>query len=547
MGSRAVATLILLLASGAHAQVSDPVPGSIPLGAVAVHLEVVAELPDSGSVSRPRARPMLLAGDGSGRRFVADQNGLIYQIHPDGSLSVFLDVAAATDLVADQGQKGVSAFAFHPDYFDPTAPGFGRFYTASAQTPSSGTPDHPVPVGAPTSHHTVIHEWQVDPANPDQIEPASAREVLRIGQPYADHNVGQIGFDPHAVPGSPDRGLLYIAMGDGGNGEPCCPLAAVDPLFLGQDLASPLGAILRIDPLQGGSGAYRIPDDNPFAGDGDPQTLGEIWAYGLRNPHRFSWDPGGVGDLFVSDIGQANVEEIDLVEGGGNYGWSEREGTYLLMHDNAVEVYDLPLDDAGYGFVYPVIQYDHDEGDHAVSGGYVYRGTRVPQLSGQYVFGDLVSGRVFYAPADLMDGTGVVSFSELRLIDSADHTPKSLLEMVGDGVAAPRADLRFGLDDDGEIYLVTKRDGRVRRIVKSPACQDGLDNDGDGAIDADGGVSAGLPPEEVTQPDSHCLEGGSPAPWKKGERPEACGLGAELVLFLGPLIWLHRRRRTRAS
>jgi len=543
MKSVALAALVLLLASGARAQVSDPVPGNVPLGDIAIHLEVVAELPDSGPVSRPRARPMLLSGDGGGRRFVADQNGLVYQIHADGGLSVFLDVAATTNLVTNQFQKGVSAFAFHPDYFDPTAPGFGRFYTASAQTSESGTPDHPVPAGAPTSHHSVIHEWQVDPADPDAIEPLSAREVLRIGQPYQDHNVGQIGFDPNAAPGSPDYGLLYIAMGDGGNEEPCCPLSAVDPLFLGQDLASPLGKILRIDPLKDGGNAFRIPDGNPFADDGDPQTLGEIWAYGFRNPHRFSWDPGGAGDLFVSDIGQANVEEIDLVEGGGNYGWSEREGTYLVRHDNSVEVFDLPLDDASRGFVYPVIQYDHDEGDRAVSAGYVYRGTRVPQLTGQYLFGDLASGRVFYAPANLMNGSGAASFAELRLIDSADHTPKSLLEMVGDGVAAPRADLRFGLDDDGEIYLVTKWDGRVRRIVRSPACQDGLDNDGDGAIDADGGVSAGLSPEEVTQPDGQCFKDGSPAPWKQRERPGSCGLGAELVLLLGPALWWRRRLR----
>jgi glucose/arabinose dehydrogenase len=542
-----VMTLVLALGPGAAAQVGDPVPGSIPLGDVAVHVEVVAELPDSGSVSRPRARPMLLTGDGSGRRFVADQNGPIYQIHGDGSLSMFLDVAAATALVANQGQKGVSSFAFHPDYFVPGAPGLGRFYTASSQPTSSGSPDYPVPAGAPTSHHSVLHEWQVDAADPEAIDPTSAREVLRIGEPYGDHNVGQIGFDPNSGPASPDHGLLYIAMGDGGNGEPCCPRAVVDPLFLGQDLSHPLGTLLRIDPLQDGGDAYRIPTSNPFADDGDPATLGEIWAYGLRNPHRFSFDRGGDGALFVSDIGQASLEEVNRVEGGGNYGWSEREGTFLLMHDNEVEVFALPLDDASYGFSYPVIQYDHDEGDRAISGGYVYRSTQVPQIAGQYVFGDLASGRVFYAPADLLDGSGPIGFAELRLIDAADHTPKSLREMVGDGVAASRADLRFGFDDAGEIYLVTKQDGRVRRIAKSPACQDGLDNDGDGRIDADGGVSMGLPPEEVTEPDPNCFAGGSPAPWKTRERARGCGLGGEAAWLLLAAAWLSRRLGRRAG
>jgi hypothetical protein len=336
-------------------------------------------------------------------------------------------------------------------------------------------------------------------------------------------------------------------MGDGGNGEPCCPRAVVDPLFLGQDLSSPLGTLLRIDPLQAGANAYGIPADNPFVSDGDPQTLAEIWAYGLRNPHRFSWDTGGVAGLLVSDIGQANVEEINRVEAGGNYGWSEREGTFLLMHDDEVEVFDLPPDDASNGFVYPVIQYDHDEGDRAISGGYVYRGTRALPLLGRYVFGDLVSGRLFSARADLLDGSGLVPFSELRLIDTGDYTPRSLLEMVGDGVAAPRADLRFGLDDEGEIYLLTKRDGRIRRLVRSPACQDGFDNDGDGKIDADGGVAWGLPAEELTEPDANCLLNGEPVPWRiREQRKRHCGLGGELVLLLLAPPWLRRRPSARA-
>jgi hypothetical protein len=484
---------------------------------------------------------MLLTGDGSGRRFVADQNGFVYQIHSDGGLSTFLDLTTATDLVANQGQKGLSSFAFHPDYFDPEAAGFGRFYTASSQTVSSGLPDYAVPAGAPTSHHSVLHEWQVDPTDADAIDPTSAREILRIAEPYGDHNVGQIGFDPTASPADPHYGLLFIAMGDGGNGEPCCPRAVVDPLFQGQDLSSPLGTLLRIDPLQDGSSAYGIPSDNPFANDGDSQTLGEIFAYGLRNPHRFSFDTGDVAGLLVSDIGQASVEEINRIVAGGNYGWSEREGTFLLMHDNEVEVFPLPPDDASNGFTYPVIQYDHDEGDRAISAGYVYRGTKVGPTRDQYVFGDLVSGRIFVAPATLLDGSGLVAFSELRLIDASDHTPRTLLEMVGDGIAAPRADLRFGRDDEGETYLLTKRDGRVRLIVQSPSCQDGVDNDGDGRIDADGGTAWGLLPGEVTDPDPQCLQSGEPAPWRTRERSRGCGLGGEVALLLLTPRWLTRR------
>ncbi len=171
----------------------------------------------------------------------------------------------------------------------------------------------------------------------------------------------------------------------------------------------------------------------------------------------------------ISDIGLSNVEEINLGRLGVNYGWSEREGTFLVFHDNELEVFGLPADDATFAFTYPVIQYDHDEGDRAISGGYVYRGSQVPTLLGEYVFGDLVSGRVVYAPAASLDGTAQASFQELRFIDAADGVEKSLLEIIGGGKPASRADLRFGTDDSNNIYLVTKQDGSIR-LIGAPAC-----------------------------------------------------------------------------
>jgi hypothetical protein len=366
--------------------------------------------------------------------------------------------------VADQGQRGLSSFAFHPDYHEPGAPGQGRFFTASSQTIASGTPDYPVPAGAPESHHSVIHEWSAS-ADPEVVDPGSAREILRVGEPYGDHNVGRIAFDPNLGPGHPERGLLYIAFGDGGN--VCCPRPTVDPHLVGQSLASPLGSLVRIDPLEppGGGAAYGIPATNPFASDGDPDTLAEIWAWGLRNPHVFSWDRGAQGKLLISDIGQANLEEINVGEIGANYGWSEREGTFLVVHSNEDDVFPLPGNDAAFGYTYPAIQYDHDEGDDAISGGYVLRHALPSSLEGHYVFGDLRSGRVFHAHVAALTGGSPASFEVLRLIDAADGQEKSLLAMIGGGSPAPRADLRFGIDDDGWIHLVTKRDGAVRRLV----------------------------------------------------------------------------------
>jgi hypothetical protein len=245
----------------------------------------------------------------------------------------------------------------------------------------SGTPDYPVPAGAPESHHSVLHEWTVS-IDPEAIDPMSAREILRVGEIYAGHNVGQIAFDPNTAAGHADYGLLFVSMGDGGN--VCCPRPSVDPWFTGQDLSTPLGTLLRIDPLEasGGSAPYTTPASNPFASDGEPLTLAEIWAYGLRNPHRFSWDRGGDGRMLISDIGQANVEEINVGQIGANYGWSEREGTFLVMHFNENDVFALPPNDASFGYTYPVIQYDHDEDDRAISSGYVQRGVTGSGLEG---------------------------------------------------------------------------------------------------------------------------------------------------------------------
>jgi hypothetical protein len=465
--SRGATALALLAPAGlASAQITDPIPGPIPKSGVAVELDDVVQIPPS-SVFRPLARINFLthAGDGSGRRFVNDMRGRIYAIAPDGELSVFVDVAAALGpgvLDTFGIQTGVSTFAFHPDFATPGAAGYGKFYTSQMEVTTSGTPDFPSPTGSAT-HHDVLVEWSLDPTDPGRIDPTSRREILRVAQPTRDHNMGQIAFDPNAGPGSPDHGILYVAMGDGGYpvGSPA------DPNQTAQDRTDIFGSILRIDPLgtsvpeRPTNGEYGIPADNPFVAAGDG-SLGEIWAYGLRNPHRFSWDTGGDGTMLISNIGQNKIEEIEIGLAGANYGWSEREGTFVFDPATPNTLFPLPPDDASFGFTYPVAQYDHDEGN-AVVGGFVYRGSLIPELQGHYLFGDGVNGRIFHVPVEDLVLGSQAAFQELTLL--RDGVPTTLLQLLGNDF---RTDLRFGIDEAGEIYVLTKRDGMVRMLVPEP-------------------------------------------------------------------------------
>ena len=460
--ARALPLLLALAAAGPAA--GGPLPPIQPSGLSANVVDFV-QVPPS-SASRPLARVNLLAEapDGSGRLFVNDMLGKLWVIQ-NGVVQPqpFLDVAAAlgSEFDATPLQQGFSTFAFHPDFAVAGSAGYGKLYTSHSETPGSGTPDFTTSLPAVT-HHSVVSEWSLDPNDPTRIDPASKRDLLRVEGPTRDHPIGQIGFDPTAAAGSSGYGLLYVAVGDGGpyGGTP-------DPARNGQNAGNPYGSLLRIDPLGSSSaehptnGSYGIPSDNPFAGNEDGK-LEEIFAYGFRNPHRFSWDLGGEHALLLSDIGQNNIEEVNLIEAGRNYGWSEREGTFAFDHANPPVLLPLPADDATLGFSYPVAQYDHDEGS-AIVGGFVYRGVLLPELQGKYVFGDIVNGRIFVVDVDALVQGSQAAVEELTLL--RDGVPTSILALLGGDF---RADLRMGSDASGEIYLLTKRDGMVRMLVPEP-------------------------------------------------------------------------------
>jgi glucose/arabinose dehydrogenase len=407
-----------------------PIARTIKPGPVEVELREV--------VSGLAAPVSLKNAPGSDDLYVADQAGAIYGIQ-NGFLQSFLDVkdrlvtlgVFGTFDEGDYDERGLLGFAFHPDFKDAGRPGYGRLYTYTSEH-VQGQADFQVDTEAePLDHHSVILEWRLAP-NGRAADPDSAREILRVDQPQFNHNGGALAFG--------QDGYLYIAFGDGG--------AANDqgeghgPDGNGQNLETVLGSILRIDPLNpqdtpdsrdtvSSNGAYRIPWDNPFVGvDG----VDEIYAYGFRNPYRFSFDR--LSDmLLVADVGQDHVEEVDIVRKGGNYGWRIKEGTFLFDPEG-VDV-GLPWPDAN--LVDPVAQYDHDDG-LSVIGGFMYYGKSVPDLRALYVFGDFSTG--FFTPGGRLFYSDLVSGEILELLFGPEKQPMQLF-LKG-----------LGQDAAGEIYVL---------------------------------------------------------------------------------------------
>lgn len=474
---------VMLLATGtAVAQpqpVQDPIPQKIAGGDITVAVRDFVRLPKTPDAATPRGTSeayariqyLLPARDGSGRLFVNDTRGVLYVTDAKGrEPKAYLDLRKQ-DVGFDDShfpnEAGLAGFAFHPDFARKGRPGYGTLYTAYSAATDSGKCDYLDEDDA--SHQSVLREWTAADPAADTFS-GTSREVFRIGQFAFNHNIGTIAFNPNVKDGTPDYGNLYVCLGDGG--------AANDPKGYGQGLAEPHGSIMRIHPFPRMSDArqYTIPKDNPFAGK--KGVAPEIWAYGFRHPQQFSWDTGGDGKMLVAEFGQGQVEEVNLGVAGGNYGWQLREGTFATAFaatgDKRTEqVFPRPEKDEAE-FLYPVAQYDHDEG-RGISGGFVYRGTRVPELHGKYVFSELVRGRLFYVDADSLAQGKQAEIKELRLTIGGEEKP--LIDVVGyPNPYAPgtlRADLRLGVDDAGELYLLTKGDGWVRTLDVAEARKPG--------------------------------------------------------------------------
>lgn len=292
-----------------------------------------------------------------------------------------------------------------------------------------------------------------------RVDPASRHEVLRIVQFGLGHMADQLMFNPNARPGSADYGLMYLGVGDG-NDNP----THTDKYDSAQDPGRPLGKILRINPLRQPNGrAYGIPSGNPFVGRSG--CLPEVWALGLRQPQNLTFDRGGSGAFLIADVGQAQIEEINLGRAGANYGLPLRESTFVTDRSDPSSLYEPGSGDAAKGFTYPVAQYDHGEGI-AVTGGFVYRGKAIPAPVCHCLLGDIVSRRVFHVPvSQLVPGQQAVLMELTLKQNGRDVTLADFAAAIG----ADRVDLRFGQDEAGEMYILTKQEGVIRKLGPAAA------------------------------------------------------------------------------
>ena len=516
---------------GACLAMSRPFGVQQPVPRLELQLEDYAALPITADNTNENTRAQLarvnfMRDEPGGRRFfVNDLNGPLYILDKKTKkFTTYLDFNGAG------GRPGLFAkFSFERNFatgltsfiFDPDYARNGVFYTLHMEDPAvaapalpkggvvagldltgyTTTPAIPTPtVNGQIDREVVLIEWTDRNPSDDKFE-GTAREILRVQHPMPIHPLGEMSFNPTARRGDPDWRVMYLGAGDAGSGEQR-DSRRLNP----QRLDTFVGKILRIIPdlrehvatsTVSANGRYRVPNDNPFVKtDG---ARGEIWAYGLRNPHRLLWDVDPARPrtptLLAFDIGLVTWETVQVIHKGANYGYPLREGTQSMSSTNGMgplpERDMIPVqvsDTVTRGEVrptYPVIQYPHnrDAGGDAIANGYFYRGRRIPLLRDKLVFGDITTGRIWYAnhrevlAADDGNPTTVAPIHEmdvgLRAITEATYRKRGGVGQTIPGMAMVagrgRVDLRFAQDDDGELYILTKSDGMIRKVVGARA------------------------------------------------------------------------------
>jgi hypothetical protein len=490
-----VVSLALTIAVVIHAQVTDPLPAPVEKRGLMVEIRDIVRLPDTRGL-RPLdqdvnpagwARVQFVRDLPDGRRFANDSRGVLYLLDTNNRPAVYLDFAKLfPHAIYNRLESGLIGFDFHPEFAKN-----GLFYTVHGETAMGNqAPLNFIPPGytvKDVTHHNVITEWHAKNPAANTFE-GTRRELYRGAHVVMNltHPMGFVGFNPTAKPGSADYGLLYTSGSDHGFSNGGGPNAN-NPSQT-QRLDSIITAILRFDPRSPsetkgvkGLGDYTVPMANKFAADGDPKTLGEIYAHGFRNAHRLSWDLTD-GTLFANDIGMNNIEEVNIVRNGENYGWMKREGYWengmIRPGGNLGQLFALPAEilsgQKKDEFTYPVAIYDHNDGQ-AISGGFAYHG-KIEALRGKYVFGDIQRGRLFASDLAAMkkadDGIPqtVAPVEEIQLYVRGPNgnrvhvTLRDLVERTM-GASMTRADLHISRSRDGELFITSRQDGVIRMLV----------------------------------------------------------------------------------
>jgi hypothetical protein len=477
------------------------------------------------------------------RMYVTASEGTIFAINDNGAgatsavpwfnASAALQSATGRSMNGNTGQQGLQSVAFHPDFGNVGAPGYGKLYTTMLEN-RPANPGNPAFKylgnsgygGGPADG--VLAEWTYD-FNAGQVTTNSYRELFRVNMPNYDHPIKQARFNPYAEPGDEDYGLLYMTHGDSNNQDSLND----DP----QDRGDLMGKMIRINPLQSGADRYTIPATNPFANSADPNVLKEVYAYGFRNPHTFSFNPDDQGNIhiLVGDIGRDNIEEVNLVKPGQNYGWTKREGTFVHLQTIAVPpnapntgyidgVDPLPANEATVGvdsygtrYTYPVAQWDHNgEGvevgadwwtGNSIATSFVIQNGSDPALDNQFIHLNFASnhGDVYHNDFDAIlnavtqldpndpsrDHPSQLTQAEnfrLHISYDDDNNPATAPFLTDDfnRVFNPwwaRSDARFAAGLLGEMYISAKWDGRIYVVTNSIPYN--ADFDGDGVVDAE--------------------------------------------------------------
>ncbi|MEN2280715.1 PQQ-dependent sugar dehydrogenase [Algoriphagus sp. SE2] len=420
---------------------SNLIPEKIKDSGIRFELEFFAQLPASDTTPALAKMTKMEPIPGTDRLMINDQRIGIYEL-VDQKPQLYLNLLEQRpDMVSKPGwATGLGSFTFHPEFQEN-----GRFYTAHTEPGGTKPSDFGYTDSLNVFMQWVLTEWKADSPNSKSFQ-GTSREILRIDNASQAHGMQELTFNPNAKKGDEDFGLLYIGYGDGGTVEK--RFAYISD----HGGAGVYSSILRIDPTGSNSanGKYGIPTVNPFYGM--QGKAGEVLAFGFRNPNRIFWNESG--KLFATDIGQHSIEEINLIEPGKFYGWPIREGRFMINPFGSFRtLYPLPKDDDKKGVTYPLIQLEHDEAVAVIGGYFIPEG----KLKGNFVFGDIPTGRLFFADLDQKPYPEVKS---MKFVFEGRET--TMEEIVGG-----RVDLKFGIDAEKQVYIMSKNQGKIYKIVNT--------------------------------------------------------------------------------